>query len=171
MDIDFTPEDLSRRGVFCGNKWQLASAGNKEDSMTNTLLVSASAGPAGLGGSWPSRRGGRGALTKAIPGAGSSCRRKSYRSPGFAYAGLKPLTNAKLTGEHHRLMAQRARQEGQILPGGGRDFCAHLRETWIRPEQGSAAHACRHSSLFPARRHPGGGDFLDFPEAQFALLA
>lgn len=31
--------------------------------------------------------------------------------------------------EHHRLMAQRARQEGQILPGGGRDFCAHLRET------------------------------------------
>lgn len=27
---------------------------------------------------------------------------------------------------HHRLMEERARQQGVPLPGGGRDFCEHL---------------------------------------------
>lgn len=29
--------------------------------------------------------------------------------------------------EHHRLMAERARERGLALPGGGRDICAHLK--------------------------------------------
>jgi len=29
--------------------------------------------------------------------------------------------------EHHRLMEARAREQGRPLPGGRRDFCAHLR--------------------------------------------
>lgn len=28
--------------------------------------------------------------------------------------------------QHHRLMEERARQRGLPLPGGGKDFCAHL---------------------------------------------
>ncbi|WP_234827037.1 hypothetical protein [Rhodopseudomonas palustris] len=29
--------------------------------------------------------------------------------------------------EHHALMVQRARERGLDLPGGGRDFCDHLK--------------------------------------------
>lgn len=34
---------------------------------------------------------------------------------------------------HHQLMAERARQRGVALPGGGRDICAHLEAGKARP--------------------------------------
>lgn len=35
--------------------------------------------------------------------------------------------------DHHQLMAERARQRGVPLPGGGRDICAHLAPGKARP--------------------------------------